>query len=648
VPDMTKESRRGAGSPPTTNRGVSNTTRARKSPFLSSQVPSDSTAWEAPDKLRILHADVDSLVVTANFKVRLPIRRDLQRARAMQARAEGKEAAATDVDTGEALPLDWDELALVGADAWEASRSSQVAAPGSSTVPTTFVIAGMTFRIESYPFGGYQWFLRGEHCDVWLNPEKQPMRPTAKVRVSPELIASVGALAAWHRVRAVFQAIAVYGDTAAGGVVEAKVQRIDIKCDFLGGAWIGYREVMRRAVTRAVLDDWHRMPYGARNLSKKALTERIVDSDEGDVEIAGHGRRRHDTGWTLGSKANIEIGVYDKTVEIGKKQGIAPSWQRAVWNAGGRLTPDEALDPSSASEHHIWRIEARFNSEALRAFKVRMKKDEPRRELGTPDDVIGCVADLWRYFSQGWFRVINRTSTRLERCETNAVWRAIAEWPLGHGPAGSATFATAPHVELTRDAAGTGKAAQAVSQFFGQLGSFLSVAGPAEAMALAKRVMPDATALHSASFIAAQLVGKFAKKKAVATVADRMYGDAIKKEAALSVTAGMRPSRELQRMIYTAAASVTDADADRVLYEKIASAQKERNRRKKRHLEAIFEGVDLSNPVHRGAYDKVVRQQEEDDREIRNMFDAVARELLGLDESVDVTEELLGVRRDTA
>lgn len=598
------------------------------------------TVWERPDKLRLLHADVDSLVVTANFAVRLPIRRDLQRAQALRAFEDGKAptADAVDVDTGEPLEAEaWEELSLVDdPDAWEETRT--LGDQGFTGVVVR--LNGMPFQVESYPFGGYRWFLRSEFCDLWLNPEKTQQRPAAKIRLSPQFLALNGAAGAWRKVKAMLESLAVHGEQTAGGILEAKVQRIDIKVDFLGAGWIGVSESLNRMVTRAVKGDWYMLPYGERMLSKSD-EDTGVAGDDRKVRVGAYRNRKRETGWALGSKDNIEVGCYDKTFEIGLKQGAVPAWQRTVWVSSGDV-PMEALDPKSPSDLHVWRLEGRFSGNALRAFKVRYEQKAPRRELDTPEDVLACVADLWRYLTEGWLRMVNPTATRLHRCPTNETWRALSEWPRGHGPDGNATFANPPHVDLGRDKAGVQKAEQTIPAIFGAMSSFLAAAGPRETLALAKRVMPEANAVDASAYIAGQMMQRYAKRKALPTVADRMFGESLKKEARLSVIAGMRPSVKLQEMILTAARSLTDEDADRVFYEKIAAARKERERRKKKQVETAFEGVDLNVPAHRAAYEKLLRQQEQADQELRDMFDGIARELLGLEEDEDVSAVLLG------
>lgn len=628
----TEKRRRKAVGPRTSNTGASNASSREPSTRIDL---TDGVGEQAVQGFRLLHADVDSLVVTSQFVMRWPVRRDFQRAQVLAARAAGQSVEdPVDAETNEPLNMRFEELRLLeDADLWEQTRTLD----GEGSVQAVaFELGGIVWRCEGYGHGGYRWFLRSEYGDLWLNPEKTKMRPAAKVRMSPEFIAAEGALGAWERMYRVLGELALYRDS--GTVIESKVQRIDLKVDFLGASWLGSASLLERLVSRATKSQWYALPYGA---SLPTPEDEGVVAESGKHEVRAFRIGKRETGWMLGSKDNIQVACYDKTFEVGNKQGSVATWQRAVWNAGGAV-PLEALDASAPSNKHVWRIEVRFASAALRSFRIRKSAGSPRRPLETVTDVIQSIGDLWRYATEGWLRVVDRTATRLCRCPTNETWRALSEWPLGHGPAGQATFAHPPHLEVSRAQAGVAKAEQTTSAIMGAMSSLLAAVGPREALALCRKAMPDASALDAAAWFTSRVLMRHAKRKAVATVAERMYGDALKKEADLSVLAGMHPTTQLQEMIHRAARNVSEADAETVLFEKVAASRKERERRQKKALQVVFEGCDLNDPMIRAAYDKAIQEQKREDHELRSLVDTTIREFFDLEADADVTEFLLG------
>lgn len=590
--------------------------------------------FETPEKLRIVHADVDSLIVVADFVMRDEMRRDLQRAQALAAQLDGTLTEGHKQDPETKAELD------VGADAWEELRPLGDAHGIDPDAPFMLELGGQLFEIASYRWSGYQWYLRSEKIELWLNPRKQRTRPAAKVRLAPMFMAEVGARDAWAAAKSILMNLAL--ETEAGMAFDARVQRVDVKVDFLGASWLCSRTTLARMSTRAIKGDWFKLPYGDRNLPKTQKDEDEQAAEEVE-EVHSYSHRQRETGWTLGKKDRVQVGCYDKTFEIGQKEGVVPVWQRALWReALGEDLPAGALDPKAPTSEHVIRLEARFATEALRSFRVRAVKGAPRRDLRAPEDVLDAVPDLWRYATEGWLRVINPTLTRRRICPTNAVWEAISSWPRGvDTPAGQATFGSAPKVDVTRVQAGVSKAAQAAAQFMGGLSSIFAVVGPSEVLSAFRRRMPETSALDAAVLVSANFLRRFAKKKALPEVAERLYGNALEKELRLSSTLG-HPTQHLQRIFLDAKQAVTDLDADDVLVAMVGRARKERERRKTAALNAVFEGCDMTDPKIQQAYQRSARKFEEADEEIRELFDEVVREMFELDGGADVRGFLLG------
>lgn len=628
----TQETRRKAGGPRTSNTGASNTSTRGPSTQV---VSSDGVGSESATGLRVLHAGVDSVLATANFLMKFTVRRDLERAQCLAARAAGQETPApVDAETGLQLDLDtWDILRpLRDADLWEALRDD---AGDQVVIP----IAGINWRVEGYGHGGYRWFMRSEAGDLWLNPEKTRTRPVARVRLSPEWIAAHGPEDAWLRVRRALVELAVEPD--ARSMIEDRVQRLDIKVDFLGAAWLGSVTVLDRMVTRATKSKWYSLPYEGRLPPPEDVG---VVTKTGALPAQAFRLGKRETGWTLGSKDNIQMGAYDKTFEIGSRLGAVPTWQRELWTTAGGPLPVSALDASAPSDQHVWRLELRLSGDAMRSFRVRRTRGVPRHRLESVSEALACVSDLWRYGTEGWVRVVDRTATRLERCPTSEVWEALSEWPRGYGPEGQATFAEGPRVYVSRAQAGVAKAQQTTSALLGSMSSLLAAIGPQEALAFARKAMPDASAFEAVAWLTSCMVKRYARKKAVSDVADRLFGDAVAKEARLSVLGGNHPTGKLVEMVRVAAQQVSQEDAEAVLAQKIKETQKERARRQKKELQNVFADCDLDDPVIRAAYDKLVEQQQRTNAEMREMVDQTIRELFGLEEGADVSAFLLDTK----
>ena len=184
--------------------------------------------------------------------------------------------------------------------------------------------------------GFYRYAIHSTDFDVYVARGEHV--PPVYVRASSLYLHSVGVNTAAARVDAFVR------DCLMTPARPATVSRIDIYADFQG--W------------RPVPDDLDR--FVTRSLRHHAYYE--------PAEEARHGL--HLTGFRFG-KDQLLARLYDKTREIGQS---GKDWMLEVWGSARHL------------EQPVWRLEYQYRREAIGSFN-----------LATVDEVLACLADLWRY-----------------------------------------------------------------------------------------------------------------------------------------------------------------------------------------------------------------------------------------------------------
>lgn len=131
-------------------------------------------------------------------------------------------------------------------------------------------------------------------------------------------------------------------------------------------------------------------------------------------EIVPYYNRRQFTGWMIGRNGAIQSALYNKLLEIFRKNHKAyllELWREAGWNG----------------DCQVWRQEFRFHREGL-------------KELGilTPSQLLGSLGGLWRYAMQNWLRLTipNPEDENQTRWPTHPLWAGLAQVPWEtEGPA---------------------------------------------------------------------------------------------------------------------------------------------------------------------------------------------------------------------
>jgi len=143
-----------------------------------------------------------------------------------------------------------------------------------------------------------------------------------------------------HRVHDMLKHI---GDPKGENEWDHRVTRVDIAFDFHSP---GFTSEMRPEILYRVV-----LPPAAK-------------THAASVVIHGRGGRLQTL--TLGSKAALQLQVYDKVAETAEVQG--KDWMRAVWR---RRSPFDLPEPIA----DIWRLECRFGREWLRDRNLRTHED---------------------------------------------------------------------------------------------------------------------------------------------------------------------------------------------------------------------------------------------------------------------------------
>lgn len=177
---------------------------------------------------------------------------------------------------------------------------------------------------------------------------------------------------------------------AATPFAEVRVRRVDLCADATGLAFS--REDEDKFVTRA------------RRRIRFQCPERVYTRK----------RARHTqlTGFAIAPGNSLHVRIYDKTEELLAVQGKDSEKTRtelAAFHAAG-------WDGQSP----VWRVEGQLRSDVLREL-----------DAASPERLVRSLDSLWHYTvgvangeGRAWLRLVERgTSTRIERCKTDARWR---------------------------------------------------------------------------------------------------------------------------------------------------------------------------------------------------------------------------------
>jgi hypothetical protein len=127
---------------------------------------------------------------------------------------------------------------------------------------------------------------------------------------------------------------------------------------------------------------------------------------------ASHTHRDRFSGWTIGSKKSLQLGLYDKTLEIETKSGktyLYEIWGKEAW----------------APWDTVWRAELRFRRQILAQFGLK-----------TVDDVVAAIPGLWRYALETSIRltVPNPDDATRSRWPNDPLWDCLLAVDWGRPP----------------------------------------------------------------------------------------------------------------------------------------------------------------------------------------------------------------------
>jgi hypothetical protein len=125
-----------------------------------------------------------------------------------------------------------------------------------------------------------------------------------------------------------------------------------------------------------------------------------------------HTHKDRFSGWTIGSKKSLQLGLYDKTLEIEVKSGKTYLYE--IWGKAGWAPWDK-----------VWRAELRFRREILAQFGLR-----------TVAEVLAALGSLWRYACETSIRLTVPSlgdSTR-SRWPNDPLWDSLASVHWGAPP----------------------------------------------------------------------------------------------------------------------------------------------------------------------------------------------------------------------
>lgn len=104
---------------------------------------------------------------------------------------------------------------------------------------------------------------------------------------------------------------------------------------------------------------------------------------------------------TFGSrKSGIYCRIYNKTLEI--KETGNKYWFFDIWQS------------KNMNIDNVWNVEFEIKSELLRKYNIVSIRD-----------LLEHITALWKYCTTEWLVKIDRTNTRVERCNTNELWQII-------------------------------------------------------------------------------------------------------------------------------------------------------------------------------------------------------------------------------
>lgn len=658
--DTTKEIRPRGGGPGTSNTRASNARSPGRTPDLGNRSPArQRNASEGKKKARggahepeppctILSVRADTVVLNTAEQLKPEIARDFARLRWFAAGAQGKDAPCADPSTGVVLEsMDLEQLVRMG--------DEVPGLPGLSVDAVTTRVSGRVFAVADYPFEGYEFFLQNPLFNLFLFPKKRKQkRPGAKVWIRPEGIASLGIVGVLDEVGRILDELVVVQrsvPTKQGKTKASRtIARIDIKCDFLPGEYVPSARDGDRFSTRAGSRDGDESLRRTRTEPKRA---EVQGGEWLEERFRTHWRRHRDTGWTFGRYDNVQLGAYDKTIElVTQHRGVIPEWFRDELERGfGGPLPVSALDAKSESKRHVWRLEARFSGRALRSVYARRDVGDVRLQLDSPASAIGALSTMWNYALERFCRLTDcdDENKRKDREKTNATWEALRVWTQGlegtkrshlkcERPTNCPRFDTPVLVDIKRLHRSVAEVDKVVAQHVGTTITMAAAVGVEPLIEMARDFR--STPWEATSYLGSQIGATYLKNKVVAELGVYVSARAKSRGAQLSAD-GKAPTVQDVRMLVACRGAIGQTHQTQDFMLQVERKRIDLRTRKLQQLRVEFGDADMSVPRVLGEFRLRLAQFELRDREWeRAMFEAM-RLQRGWPEGVDVRARLL-------
>lgn len=246
----------------------------------------------------------------------------------------------------------------------EEKEKALLGATSNTSYKHLIPINNLTFQLLPNGSQGYTYILRNNGYEVKLSQKKSKLEAffPIQIRISAEYLWAYGLTNSWSIIYNWI--VETFGD-----IIRHKVCRIDLCC---------------HVSDIDLISDY----------------ENVYKGKFKNKELFYSGNKANSI--TFGSRKNKKIycRIYNKTLEI--QQTKKKKWFKEIWQNN-----DMNID-------NVWNIEFEIKSDILREFNLIELKD-----------IISSLKGLWKYCTNEFLIKVDRTNTRIERCQTNKEWQEI-------------------------------------------------------------------------------------------------------------------------------------------------------------------------------------------------------------------------------
>jgi len=259
--------------------------------------------------------------------------------------------------------------------------------------------------------GGYAFLIETEEFAIKLLGDHIVNRPGIYVELRSHFLHThaLGARGACEEALAWVRERLLYDQDAADvrtrvSFRAAKLSRVDLHCDWQGGY-------------APTLDG------GSQELRRFLRP--------GKTKWGFHGQGLHPTGYTFG-RGHVQARLYNKSLEAREKANDAYAALLAARNG-------DAFDPAV----DVWRVEFQLRREGVTGFRLYAPPEagdtdaqieaelaaEELQHLGTLPRFFARLAELWRYLTQHWLRLVveDGATANRSRLPTHPTWLVLAD-----------------------------------------------------------------------------------------------------------------------------------------------------------------------------------------------------------------------------